>query len=1162
MEMLRGTDFLSYVRRQNCRPHRTTSAPTVPDRGVTPSSDTFRAEELPKTLRPLEPGEYDETRLRQALAQLAQGISALHDAGRVHRDIKPSNVFVTDSGRVVLSDLGVVTNVTKDDQLTHDNVVGTMAYMAPEQALAQDVGPAADWYSVGVMLYEVLTGRLPHEGGSSLEILMEKQQRPAAPPRQWVPSVPEDLDALCVDLLNRKPRERSSGSVILAQLGVAPRSSRLTERVSVSASGARAPTFVGRSEELAALRDGFEASRDRPTVFVVEGESGLGKTELVREFAARLTSELPDVVVLAGRCYERETVAYKALDGLVDELSRYMANLPKVDATALLPTQAGLLPRLFPVLQRVEAIAAAPWEDDIADPQEMRRQTFGALRELLVRLAKRSRVVLVIDDLQWTDIDSLTLLREILHHVAAPKLLLVVTVRPLNSDEQERISRYLTGLSRRDLLLTPFSTERAKELAQTLELSIADDVLDVIAEEAAGHPLFLLELARYVPGAGEASSGITLDQALWHRISELPDDLRELLEVLCVAGTPLTQEAAATAAELSLSDLSKAAAGLRIGHLVRSGGARKSDLIEPYHDRIREIVSEHLGEDARKHYHRRLAIALEQTGAAKTNPQSLVRHAEAAGDQQRAAEYAEAAADHAIAAMAFDRAAEFFQTALQLGAYSTSKTLGLQVALAEAFADAGRGPDAARAFLTAAEHADPATRIECRKQAAEQWLITGHLERGVEAISALLAEIGETMPASPRRALLSVLWSRFLLKLRGLGSKERDESQVSRETLTHLDVLKVAAHGLALVDTIKGASFNARQLRVALKVGEESRLGVAIAMEAVYQGSRGGPASSKRSRALLDRVRRLSARKPNDALLANWRVFADGLLTYWEGDFAAADTLLADAQRSFDAMAGTTWEVNNARVFHVVCLRHLGALARLGPLFDDYIRGAERRGDLFLSTSLRRCVGRLSYFAKDDPEGALRDLEQTRWNPPIGGFHLQHWYQLEARGEIALFQGSVGERFAELTESFDELSHSLLPRVVAVRIPAMWWRARLLLVVKDPNARKHAAQLARKLEAEQLGYTSVDAALIGAGLAVQEKDGESAASQLRAAIATADANHLLLHACCARRRLGELIGADEGDSLIAEADTTMANEGIVNPQRMAAVITPGFGERG
>ena len=365
----------------------------------------------------LEPATFDEGRLRDVFRQVALGLSALHAAGKVHRDVKPSNVRVTPEARVVLLDFGLVFEVDSRNA-TEGNVVGTPAYMAPEQASLQSIGPEADWYAVGVMLYECLTGRRPFEGAATAVLLAKHYQEPLSP-SAFVTGVPRDLEDLCLELLRVEPRARPTGEDVLRRL-----QARSSDRPATGG-----VPFVGRDQEIRTLERAFGDVLGGGAVTVaLLGESGVGKSCLVRRFFDVVLAGRDDVLVLAGRCYEREAVPYKALDDVIESLSRRLGRMSRDGVSAIAPPDADSLSLLFPAMGRVPALALHASSPD-RDPLERRRVAFRALRELLRRLSARQRVVITIDDLQWTDADSVALLQDLLRPPDAPAILLVLTMR-------------------------------------------------------------------------------------------------------------------------------------------------------------------------------------------------------------------------------------------------------------------------------------------------------------------------------------------------------------------------------------------------------------------------------------------------------------------------------------------------------------------------------------------------------------------------------------------------------------------------------------------------------------------------------------------------------------------------------------------------------------
>ena len=186
---------------------------------------------------------------------------------------------------------------------------------------------------------------------------------------------------------------------------------------------------MGRGAEMVDLRRALDdvIEKKRAVSVVVHGESGVGKSSLARRFLDRV-KENERALVLSGRCYEREAVPYKAFDEVIDTLSRRLARLPREEALALLPSRMGALAQLFPARGRVPVVAEAAGAPD-RDPHERRRSAFVALRELLRKVCALHDLIIAIDDLQWTDADSLSLLAALLRGPDAPPFLLVVTMR-------------------------------------------------------------------------------------------------------------------------------------------------------------------------------------------------------------------------------------------------------------------------------------------------------------------------------------------------------------------------------------------------------------------------------------------------------------------------------------------------------------------------------------------------------------------------------------------------------------------------------------------------------------------------------------------------------------------------------------------------------------
>jgi len=1100
---------------------------------------------------------FDDARLRGTLPQLAQALQILHTAHKVHRDIKPSNILVTAEGRVVLLDFGFIIDTVSRGHTTAGIVVGTADYMAPEQAAGKPVQSSADWYALGVVLYRALTGKLPYSG-SRMEVLMRKQQVPPKQPSLMASGVPADLDDLCMRLLSIAPKHRADGDDIYGTLGIDP------ERTYKPT--ALEPTedqpFVGRQKEIWALHDALvQARRGRSVTVYLTGESGVGKTALLQRFATSAVAGDSRTVVLFGRCHERESVPYKAVDGIVDSLSRTLRRDSRDDVAALLPMNISQLAQIFPVLRRVEVIAEAPPALKVVqDPLELRHRMFGAMRELLARAAERRPFVVIVEDLQWVDGDSLALLRDVMNPPDEPPMLLIASTRTDASASVEASLAAVPQFSEagdsadvRHVHLGRLAAAEARQLAASLLRVAGASVAvgaDSIAEEAGGHPLFIDELVQHTVAQGGAALTLpSLDDALWTRISRLGDKAGEIVRVVSLVGGPLRQQTAAEAADLEFGEFSEIVARLRGAKLTRTTGTGMAEDIEPYHGRVRDAVLGHTGGDELRRCHRRLALALE---AADGDPEALATHWFGAGDRVRAAQYAEAAAVQAVGALAFERAARLYRQSMQWRPAKGAFGRRMLTRLGDALANAGRGAEAAQVYLDAAEDSSAAAQLELTRMAADQLLRSGHIDAGLDALRRVLAAAGLKLASTEKRALRSVLKGKAMLRMRGLRYKERDATQVSLEELTLIDIFWTVSIGLANVDHISGAEYQGRHLLLALEAGEPSRICRALAVDVQYSAGEGARAR-KRTRKLIDLASGI-AKRIDDDHGKGLVMLAEGISGVLEGRWAWALSACEAAEVILrDHCTNVWWERNSAQLYSHWALIMLGRVAEVAGRIPRRLREAEERGDRYATTNLRTGLPNLALLVAGDAQGARAVVEQAMGEWSRRGFHIQHFYGLLAQVHIDLYLGDGAAAYTRVTEAWPALEKSLLPRVQLVRALAWDLRARTAIAVREP---REAEQFAKRMARERTAWIQPLAELAYAGVSAVEGDQARAEKRLRAAVAGFDDCDMALHAAAARRRLGSLVGGDDGAAMIEQGDAWMREEGTADPDRITALFAP------
>lgn len=1094
------------------------------------------------------------SRFLPAAHQLAQGVAALHAAGRLHRDVKPPNALVDVNGRTVLLDFGFMVafggRVLAAER--SDTIAGSLAYMAPEILWGEAPSPASDWYGVGVVLYEALAGELPFAGSPASVVSRTARQAPKALGAE----VPALLRELIEALLSIEPDRRPGAEEVARVIDTCSAEQRAAV---LPAPLAEELPFVGRSAELAALRDAFAALDDgTPSIMRICGPSGIGKSELVRHFLAG--AERGDgVVALGGRCHPYEAVPYRAFDGLVDSLSRYLLALPDAAAAAVVPRHASALIRLFPVLGRVPALSAWQTDSDGGDAQEQRRRGFAALRELLARIGDRMRLILWIDDVQWADVDSAALARELFGGGDPPRVLLVLTYRSDDRDAAEAFAALDRGgldrpLQTRQLELDPLSEAESRQLAERFAAGRLTDVSTAV-REAAGSPFFVGQLVRHLLTApGEATEG--LSQVMASRLGTLGPHARTLLEVVAVAGRPIDPRVALTAASL-LSGARREVITLQEERLLRLS-ATAGNAIEVYHDRIRESVLATLRPGALRERHRNLAHTLVRE--ADPDPQALYRHFLGAGETAPAADWATEAAERADRAFAFAEAAELYRGAAELKDPNASIHWTLQERRATALANAGRGGEAAPLFLAASERVTAGERLDLRRRAAEQYLQNGRLEEGTACLKALLRDVDLSYPRTTAGAALPSLMRLAGIAVRGTRVRPGADHELSRRQSLRIASSRAAAKGLAMVDPFRGIYFAVRTLSLALRSGSPPLIARGLAEVGATLVPAGPPFAGWAARRL-DQARQM-ALELGDPYLCGLSAITLAQLRMVEGRWREMLALCEDGARTLtERCAGVSWEVALAHGAGERALEELGEYAELARRAEEGARHAEMSGDMYRTVwALQNLTLARIVQGRIDEARATNLLARERWIPV--GFHMQHLYMFRHDVYCDLAEGEYERAWRRVEETWPAVVRANLLRHALLKTDAHLVRARaaLALATRAPDRRaellKVALSDARVLERQGRPDTRAHAEMIRAAASTQRGDRQRAQTSLSAAADQLRAAEMAAMESVVELRTVQAVRDTASIERRQQASARLHRLGV--PESAVEILAPGF----
>ena len=463
--------------------------------------------------------------------ETCRGLGFAHSRGIVHRDLKPGNVWLTGDGVAKIGDFGLAVAIDRSRLTTEGMMVGTVSYMPPEQAMGGEVTPRADLYSLGAMLYEMVTGRPPFLGDDSVAIIGQHINTPPVAPTWHNGQCPRPLEALILRLLAKDPSERpQSASDVLAALDGLDLTATGRDGAPVEEAqpldSLAGGVFVGRQREMGDLKACLEdALSGRGRLVTLMGEPGIGKTRTAQELATY--AGLRSAQVLWGRCYEeqgmppywpwvqaiRSYVRERDPDQLRSEMGAGAADIAEV---------------VSDVKERLPDLRPPP---QLESPEQARFRLFDSITAFLKSASQKQPLVLVLDDLHWADQPSLLLLQFVARELGNSRLLLVGTYRDVELSRQHPLAETLGELTRERLfqrvLLRGLSQQ---DVGRFIEVAAGVDpplgLTEAVHTQTEGNPLFVTEVVRLLVQEGELTQESGSRDSWTVRI---PEGVREVI---------------------------------------------------------------------------------------------------------------------------------------------------------------------------------------------------------------------------------------------------------------------------------------------------------------------------------------------------------------------------------------------------------------------------------------------------------------------------------------------------------------------------------------------------------------------------------------------------------------------------------------------------------
>jgi len=610
---------------------------------------------------------------------VCRGLAHAHANGVVHRDLKPGNVWLAADGTAKIGDFGLAVALDRSRLTMAGMLVGTVAYMPPEQALGGETTPRADLYSLGCMLYEMATGRPPFVGNDPTAVISQHINQPPVAPSWLTESCPPDLEEVVLRLLAKDPGERpeSAADVLSALERVDPAQKSASHSESNVLDRLARGVFVGRERELDRLHKAFdEAYSGRGSMLMLVGEPGIGKTRAAQELETY--ARMRGAQVLWGRAHESSGApAYWPWMQVGNSFAS------SNDLALITPDMQGKGPelvRLFPWLRQGLNV---PDPEQLSDPEAAQFRLFDAYATFVRAMSNRAPLLIALDDLHWADKTSLLLLEYVARELARMRVLIVCTYRDTDLSRTHPLSEALAVLNReagfqRVVLRGLSRDEVAGYIRAVANVTPKPELLDRIFEETEGNPFFLSEVVNLLTQEGKLTESVSdiavpdgVREALGRRLDRISEEANELLQVAAVVGREFAYDTLTLLGERNEDELLRLIEEALEARVIEEMG--QPGRYRFTHALMQETLLDELSTTRRVRIHGQVGEALERRWGARADERATrlaVHFVEAAMLSPRhtasAVHYAKLAAQQAEAQFAWEVAARHYEHCLAL----------------------------------------------------------------------------------------------------------------------------------------------------------------------------------------------------------------------------------------------------------------------------------------------------------------------------------------------------------------------------------------------------------------------------------------------------------------------------------------------------------------